>query len=145
MFKIIDYLQKITANGHVSTGESKTEKSPVKESTKRSPAKEPSADKPKDKKTENKQVEKNRKNEAIKSKTLEDVKNKKNKKLLTEKPVDFDDGNWETVPSKADKKKKPDQSPAKKEKKKQPKIEKTAEIEKLVKEVGIFRICVSGF
>jgi hypothetical protein len=46
------------------------------------------------------------------------VKNKKNiKKLLSEKPVDFDDGNWETVPTKADKKKKPDQSPAKKDKK----------------------------
>lgn len=35
---------------------------------------------------------------------------------IIEKPVDFDDGNWETVPTKGDKKKKVEQ-PTKKEKK----------------------------
>lgn len=130
--------KKSPANGHVSTGEARHDKSPAKES-KRSPNKEapePKQEK-KEKKLDNKQVEKNKKNEVIKSNIIDDAKSKKNKKV-TAKPVDFDDGNWETVPLKSDKKKKGDQSPAKKEKKVKKispdKVDKV-EIEKLVKEV----------
>lgn len=113
-------LQK-TANGHVTNlTEGKNEKSPAKEG-KRSPVKEPTTPKQlKEKKQENnasKPAEKTKKNEISKTKrneTLEEAKNKKNtKKLLNEKPLDYDDDSWETVPSKFDKKKK-QESPAKK-------------------------------
>lgn len=73
----------------------------------------------KEKKVENKQLDKPKKVGEPKVKVLiEETKNKKNqRKGLSEKPVDFDEGDWEMVPSKADKKKKSDQSPIKKDKK----------------------------
>lgn len=46
---------------------------------------------------------------------------------VIEKPVDFDDGNWETVPTKGDKKKKVEQ-PTKKEKKQKQVKETEAEL-----------------
>lgn len=52
---------------------------------------------------------------------------------MNEKPVDYDEGDWETVPSKFDKKKKQD-SPGKKEKKTNKKVDKPVESEKMVKE-----------
>uniref|UniRef100_V5I8L8 Uncharacterized protein n=1 Tax=Anoplophora glabripennis TaxID=217634 RepID=V5I8L8_ANOGL len=129
--------KKSSANGHVSTGEARHDKSPAKE-PKRSPNKEapePKQEK-KEKKLDNKQVEKTKKNEVIKSNIIEEAKSKKNNKKATVKPVDFDEGDWETVPLKSDKKKK-EQSPAKKEKKPKKASDKVdkVEIEKLVKEV----------
>lgn len=136
------FLQK-TLNGHVANlTDGKNEKSPAKEKeSKRSPTKEPTTPKQqKEKRQDNnasKQAEKNKKNELTKPKkneTLEEIKNKKNtKKLLNEKPLDYDDDSWETVPSKFDKKKK-QESPVKKSKKDNKKVEKLVEIEKLVKE-----------
>ncbi|KAK9891993.1 hypothetical protein WA026_017473 [Henosepilachna vigintioctopunctata] len=127
--------KKPTANGNVVIGQSKQEKSPLKES-KRSPQKDTETQKPKDKKVElnNKVVEKNKKNEASKVKVADDVKSKKNAKktVLNEKPADFDEGNWETVPAKGDKKKK-QESPIKKEKKIK-KSDKPTELEKVEKD-----------
>jgi len=138
--------EKKTANGFaVPVAESKNEKSTAKDKdSKRSPTKE-TPDTPKQSKKQEtnspKQADKKKveSQKPTKIETVEQVKNKKNLKTKSdEKPMDFDDGSWETVPSKNDKKKKQD-SPAKKDKKakkpeKSDNKEKSAEIEKLVKE-----------
>lgn len=60
------------------------------------------------------------------------MKSKKNlKKILNEKPADFDEGDWEKVPVKGEKKKK--ETPTKKEKKVK-KTDKPVEIEKIEKD-----------
>nr|XP_023015702.1 DNA ligase 1-like [Leptinotarsa decemlineata] len=115
--------KKTTSSGFVTSGEIKNEKE-----SKKSPGKEHLDVKleQKERKIDNKQLEKNKKNEPIKVKSNEDIKNKRNVKKVLEKPVDFDDGNWETVLTKSDKKKKGDQSSEKKEKKvKKPEKEET--------------------
>lgn len=126
-------LKKVsTTNGNISNSTTaKGDKSP----TKRSPVKEVSeVTKPKEKKAETtvKQVEKTKKVE--KPKIVEEIKTKKTvKSKNNEKPVDFDEGTWEKVPTKSDKKKKQD-SPSKKEKKPK-KNEKPVENSKVVIEV----------
>ncbi|XP_066138872.1 uncharacterized protein [Euwallacea fornicatus] len=102
--------KKPALNGHVSTGLPKAEKSPTKEA-KKSP--EPGK---KDKKVEP-LVKDVKKTDASKKVVEATDKKKSNKKTSVEKPADFDDGNWETVPSKADKKKKVEGASIKKEKK----------------------------
>ncbi|XP_066250837.1 uncharacterized protein [Euwallacea similis] len=102
--------KKPVLNGHVSTGLPKAEKSPTKEAKKS-----PESGK-KDKKVEP-AVKDVKKTDASK-KVVEAVDKKKStKKISVEKPADFDDGKWETVPSKADKKKKVEVASIKKEKK----------------------------
>ncbi|CAG9818655.1 unnamed protein product [Phaedon cochleariae] len=125
--------KKVIANGHVSTADSKTDKSPAKES-KKSPAKVPTEVKQekREKKVE-KQQDKIKPDSAKPS--IELVKNKKNLRRPTEKPLDFDDGDWETVPTKFDKKKKGDQSPDKNKKPKRADNVEKLENLKLAKEV----------
>jgi len=101
--------KKFTSNGYIATDVPKVEKSPTKE-LKKSP--EP----PKKEKKIESVVKEAKKVEALKKSDSQDQKKKSNKRSV-EKPADFDDGNWETVPSKADKKKKVEQPPVKKEKK----------------------------
>lgn len=125
--------KKSTANGHIANSvQNKTEKSPAKQQ-KKSPAKETAE--PQVKKQEiKKETEKNKKNEVKSKEAVVEVKSKKSKsKVVHEKPVDYDDGNWEKVMTKADKKKKQDGSPAKKDKKK-PAEKSSVEIEKYTKD-----------
>ncbi|KRT78677.1 hypothetical protein AMK59_8272, partial [Oryctes borbonicus] len=113
--------KKTSANGNVVNVSEKIE-SPSKESKKK--------EQESIKKTDNKAKSDKKKSEPIR--TVEEKIKKGTKSKVLEKPVDFDDGNWETVPTKGDKKKKQD-SPAKKEKKPK-KIEKSPEMDKLAKE-----------
>ncbi|KAG5866521.1 hypothetical protein JTB14_019632 [Gonioctena quinquepunctata] len=94
--------KKTTANGFLSEesiSEKDLKKSPVKEISDIKQEK-------KDKKPDSKHFEKNKKNEISKAKSSEDIKNKRNVKKIPEKPFDFDEGDWERVPTKSDKKKK---------------------------------------
>lgn len=134
MCSFLCFIRQKTANGHVANlAGGKNEKSPAKDK-RQSPA--PTKPAKKQESVAPKPAEKPKKSDVKvkKNETIEEIKNKKNaKKLLNEKPLDYDDGNWETVPSKLDKKKK-QESPVKKETKKAKKSEKLVEIEKLVKE-----------
>ncbi|KAF5269974.1 hypothetical protein FQR65_LT05773 [Abscondita terminalis] len=108
--------EKKSANGNaVQISETKSEKS---KDTKHSPTKEaPNTPKTKKQEPNSPKVAEKKKVDTSKPKKSDPVeeKNKKNlKPKLTEKPVDYDEGNWETVPSKNDKKKK--QESPKKEK-----------------------------
>lgn len=59
----------------------------------------------KETKVENKQQEKLKKTDMKAKLNVDEAKVKKTvKKVVTEKPTDFDDGDWEMVPSKSDKK-----------------------------------------
>lgn len=130
---------KKSANGvAVPVTDSKNEKASQKDKeSKRSPTKE-APDTKQIKKQDNnspKPAEKKKPEpqRPKKIETVEEIKNRKNlKNKQNEKPLDYDDGNWETVPSKNDKKKKQD-SPAKKEKKPK-KLADNKEIEKLIKD-----------
>ncbi|KAL1517352.1 hypothetical protein ABEB36_001124 [Hypothenemus hampei] len=107
--------KKPTLNGHITTGVKSSEKSPAKE-VKKSP------ELKKEKKPEPVIVKESKKTVDTTKKVVETSESKKkisSKKVPVEKPVDFDEGDWETVPSKADKKKKVEQKPVatKKEKK----------------------------
>ncbi|KAH1008978.1 muscle M-line assembly protein unc-89 [Dendroctonus ponderosae] len=120
--------KKPTANGNVFTGITKPEKSPVKE-TKKVP--EPVK---KEKKLDG-AFKDTKKPEGIKKASeAQEIKKKTNKKVLAEKPADFDDGKWETVPSKADKKKKVEQPQSKKEKKVKHQLESQVKAEESTKE-----------
>lgn len=125
---------KKTANGSaVSVSETKNEKS---KEVKQSPTKETPNTPKQTKKPEANVVDKKKGEVKVKKLDPVEVKNKKNAGKV-EKPADFDDGNWEMVPSKNDKKKKQD-SP-KKEKKatkvnKEEDSNKENKVENVVKE-----------
>ncbi|XP_066598976.1 uncharacterized protein AH6.3-like [Prorops nasuta] len=122
--------EKRTANGSINSEKaSPTKKSvPVKtESAKKAAKVEDEDNKLKEKKQEdNKTSGKKEKNQSVnkikevKENKTEHVKNKKNlKNIVQEKPLDFDEGDWEQAYSRKDKKnkKKEEESPSKKNKK----------------------------
>lgn len=91
----------------MKTKSDSSKKSPAKE--KKEEKKEADKPKPKERPAESKAVKKESKEEAKKA-------GKKNKVVEVEKPADFDEGVWEEVPKKSDKKKV--KAPEEKEKKK---------------------------
>ncbi|CAG9770681.1 unnamed protein product [Ceutorhynchus assimilis] len=104
--------KKSTANGHVSTGAPKSEKSPAKEQKKT----------PEPAKKEKKIVTEIKEPKKTEVKKSVEPQKKVTKKVAVVKPVDIDDGGWETVPTK--KTKKTDQPLVKKDKKaKAPSVE----------------------
>ncbi|KAG7210557.1 hypothetical protein KM043_012077 [Ampulex compressa] len=122
--------EKKTANGQVTNEKASPAKKTVSSKTevsKKSAAKGDEVDgKLKERKQEdNKAVNNKKDKDTVTAKTgkenkVEQVKNKKNlKNLFQEKPVDFDDGDWEQAYSRKDKKnkKKEEESPSKKSKK----------------------------
>lgn len=134
--------EKKAANGQVVTEKASPAKKAISvkaESAKKSSTKTEKVDdgKLKERKQEdNKPAVKKEKNQEAKSgkeNKVEQVKNKKNQKnLLQEKPVDFDEGDWEPAYSRKDKKnkKKEEDTPSKKSK-------KTAKKTDLITEVAV--------
>ncbi|XP_060535134.1 uncharacterized protein DDB_G0286299-like [Cylas formicarius] len=117
--------KKAPVNGHIASEKSpsKDKKSPVKEAseTRKEKKSDASAKKPEEKRKTNEPQEQAKKRPA-------------KKQVAAQKPDDFDEGDWEKVLTKADRKKKSDQSPSKKEKKVKKSEKNDAEPEKTEKE-----------
>lgn len=132
--------EKKAANGQLVTEKASPAKKTViakSETTKKSSSKNDEVDgKLKEKKQEDDKPvvvkkEKNHEAKSGKENKVEQVKNKKNlKNLLQEKPVDFDEGDWEQAYSRKDKKnkKKEEDTPSKKSKKNAKKAELINEV-----------------